>query len=124
MQHELTDNCVTVTSDGIVAACICGWTSGARITSLSASALFLDHQQAMTADPKSQLQPNDLVQLSPETCENPVFAGCIMVVTEVRGWGAIGYVREILPGGLAYYRAKWDEMQRVGRTYWVLGHKD
>ena len=60
----------------------------------------------------------ELVQLNPETCRNMMFAGCIMTVTETKPWGAQGYVQALgadqEPGGQAYYRAKWDEMERTG----------
>ena len=111
-------------SDLIFAICSCGWTSGARITVLSASALFQDHQREAELDPTGQVEPDDLVQLDPEKCGNPMLAGCIMVVTEVKAWGVQGYVQacgqEGKPGGQAYYRAKWDEVQKVGRAYWVV----
>lgn len=69
------------------------------------------------------LEVNDIVQLDPEKVGNPMFAACFMVVTEVREWGAQGYVQALgqdgKPGGHAYYRAKFDEMVKVGRAEWV-----
>jgi hypothetical protein len=71
------------------------------------------------------LEVGDVVQLNPETCGNPAFAGCFMCVTEPKEWGAQGYVqalgetREKL-GGQAYYRAKWEEMEFVGKAVWVV----
>lgn len=74
------------------------------------------------------MQPQDLregqiVQLNPGTVENPMFAACLMVVTEPKQWGAQGYVQALgdhgRPGGQAYYRAKWDEMEPVGAAEWV-----
>ena len=57
----------------------------------------------------------DIVQLNPETTKNPMFAACMMVVTEVKSWGAQGYVqalgRDGKPGGQAYYRATHEEME-------------
>lgn len=50
------------------------------------------------------------------------FGGCFMVVTEVKAWGAQGYIA--MPGnrgeppGLAYYRAKWAEMELIGVAVW------
>lgn len=68
------------------------------------------------------LRPNDVVQLSPEA-RNPMFAFCMLVVTEVREWGVQGYVQALgtngQPGGLAYYRAGWDEIEPVGTAEWV-----
>lgn len=69
-----------------------------------------------------ELAPGDVVQLAP-TVGNPMFAGCMMVVTEPKAFGAQGYVQALgthgQPGGQAYYRAKWEEMEVVGRAVWV-----
>lgn len=71
---------------------------------------------------KKLLEVGMLVQLSPETVGNPMFTGCIMVVTEPKSWGAQGYVQALgeygKPGGQAYYRAKWEEMELVGNAEW------
>jgi len=60
----------------------------------------------------------DIVQLSPELCKNPMFGGCMMVVTEPKSWGAQGYVQALgkngQRGGQAYYRAGWAEMEKTG----------
>lgn len=70
-----------------------------------------------------ELRAGHLVQLNPETVGNPMFAGCIMVVTEPKAWGAQGYVQALgengQAGGQAYYRAKWEEMELVGFAEWV-----
>jgi hypothetical protein len=69
-----------------------------------------------------ELEPGDVVQLSPSV-RNPMFAYCMMTVTTPKVWGAQGYVQMIgdngLPGGRAYYRAKWDEMEYVGYAQWI-----
>ena len=75
------------------------------------------------------LRVGDLVQLDPETCRNQMFGGCIMVVTEPKGWGAQGYVQSLgengQQGGQAYYRALWEEMERVGVAMWLISdHAD
>jgi len=53
-----------------------------------------------------------------------MFAACFMVITEVKSWGAQGYVQGLgqdgKPGGQAYYRAKFDEMVKVGKAEWVV----
>ena len=71
----------------------------------------------------SKLEEGEIVQLNPEAVGNPMFAGCMMVVTEPKTWGAQGYVQALgedgKPGGQAYYRAKWEEMEPVGRAEWV-----
>ncbi|SIT27940.1 hypothetical protein [Achromobacter sp. MFA1 R4] len=64
------------------------------------------------------LNADDLVQLDPGKVGNPLFAGCVMVVTEPKSWGAQGYV-QAPGGGQAYYRAKHEEMELVGRAVWV-----
>jgi hypothetical protein len=68
----------------------------------------------------------EIVQLSPETCKNRMFAGCLMIVTEPKSWGAQGYVQALgedgHPGGQAYYRAEWEEMESTdGRAVWMVG---
>ena len=73
---------------------------------------------------KQELKVGQLVQLNPDTVRNKAFTACIMVVTEPKEWGAQGYVQSLgdmngQPGGQAYYRAKWDEMEPVGWAEWV-----
>lgn len=69
-------------------------------------------------DTNTPLQYGEIVQLSPETCRNKMLAGCLMVVTEPKSFGAQGYVnslgRDGEMGGKAYYRANWDEMDKTG----------
>jgi hypothetical protein len=73
-----------------------------------------------------ELEPGNVVQLNPETVGNPMFAGCFMVVTEPKTWGAQGYVTALgedgKPGGAAYYRAKWEEMELIGHAEWIVSH--
>jgi len=51
-------------------------------------------------------------------------AGCLMIVTEPKDFGAQGYVQALGTcterGGQAYYRAKWSEMEYVGVAAWVV----
>lgn len=74
----------------------------------------------------SDLEVGDIVQLDPQNCRNKAFCGCLMTVTEVKEWGAQGYVQALgtsfsEPGGQAYYRAKWEEMSpRLGQTWWIV----
>lgn len=72
---------------------------------------------------KRELKIGDIVQLSPENCGNPMFGGCMMVVTEPKSFGAQGYVQALgesgKMGGQAYYRAKFEEMEYVGLAFWV-----
>jgi hypothetical protein len=51
-----------------------------------------------------------------------------MVVTEVKPWGAQGYVQAPgasgKPGGQVYYRAQWAEMEiTFGRAVWTASNK-
>lgn len=72
---------------------------------------------------QQDLKEWQLVQLNPETVRNKMFAACIMVVTEPKSFGAQGYVQSLgsngAPGGKAYYRATWEEMDLVGSVKWV-----
>lgn len=69
-------------------------------------------------------QINDIVQLNPETVRNKMFTACFMVITEIKSWGAQGYVQALgengNPGGQAYYRANWDEIVKVGCAEWII----
>lgn len=71
------------------------------------------------------IEINDVIQLNPETCRNRMFAGCFFVVTEIKPWGAQGYVQSLgqneQPGGQAYYRATWEELgNQIGTAEWVV----
>lgn len=67
---------------------------------------------------KTPLEPGEIVQLDPEKTLNRAFAGCLMVVTEPKHFGAQGYVQLTgegdRVGGQAFYRAAWDEMEHTG----------
>lgn len=74
----------------------------------------------MTTDQLGQpVKVGDVVQLDPVAVGNPAFGLSFMTVSEVKPWGAIGYV-QILghdrtgPGAAAFYRAKPEEMLYVG----------
>lgn len=61
------------------------------------------------------LEFGDVVQINPEV--DSKFPACFMVVTEVKSWGAQGYVT--IPGrGNAYYRAKHENMEYIGQAIW------
>lgn len=72
----------------------------------------------------NDLKAGDVVQIDPQLAGNPAFAGCFMVVTEPKSWGAQGYVQALgnagQPGGQAYYRAKIEEMQLIGQAVWMV----
>ena len=67
-----------------------------------------------------EIQVNDIVQIDP--AHDEVFGACYMLVTEVREWGYIGFVK--VPGkgdqgGDAYYRVPRENCARVGSAEWV-----
>lgn len=71
------------------------------------------------------LAVGDVVQLDPEKQAEGFFAGCFMMVTEPKSWGAQGFIcmpgeRGTLPGR-AYFRAKHEDMHYVGRAEFVPG---
>lgn len=75
---------------------------------------------------KPDLEVGTVVQLNPETVRNKAFAGCFMVVSDPKPFGAQGYIQGIgenrdTPAGQAYYRAHWDEMELVGYAHWMVG---
>jgi len=76
---------------------------------------------------KRDLRVGEIVQLNPETTKNKAFAGCLMVVSEPKSFGAQGYVQALGEsrddmGGQAYYRASWDEMEETGGSApWLIG---
>ena len=78
---------------------------------------------------KRTLQIGEIVQLVPGVTRNEAFSGCLMVVTEPKAFGAQGYVQALgardAPGGQAYYRANWDEMEPTGgMAPWVIARSE
>lgn len=71
-----------------------------------------------------ELKRGDIVQLHPERCKQSVFKGCLMIVTDPKSFGAQGYIQEIGErgemGGVAFYRATWEEMELCGKAMWIL----
>jgi hypothetical protein len=60
----------------------------------------------------------DVVQIDPSHGE--AFAACFLVVTELKSWGVMGYIR--VPGeggGDAFLRVPFDKVTRVGFAEWV-----
>ena len=64
----------------------------------------------------------DVVQIDPE--HDPVFGACLLIVTEVKGWGVQGYVQ--LPkhpaAVQAFYRVPFEKIARIGVAEWMLAH--
>ena len=71
----------------------------------------------MTEKQFNLLRPGYVVQISPEG--DGMFAGCFLVVTEVKSWGVQGYVR-IPDRGNAYYRADRENIEFVGESAWGM----
>ena len=66
------------------------------------------------------IEEGDVVQIDPSSDE--VFGACFMIVTEVKQWGAQGYIQ--IPGkgedgGRAYYRCEWKNMTFIGKAAWI-----
>ena len=77
-------------------------------------------------DPENPIEVGDVVQIAPDSDSS--FRGCFMLVTEVKSWGAQGFVampqaRGELPGE-AYFRCKWAEMERIGKAMWLPAGED
>ncbi len=53
-----------------------------------------------------ELEPGMIVGLNDKA--KPSFKNRYMVIEDPKSWGAQGYI--IMPDGIAYYRAEWDEM--------------
>lgn len=70
----------------------------------------------------SELRVGDVVQISPDL-DNDFFPGCFMLVTELKSWGAQGFVSipqsRTEPPGRAYARVGWADMELVGRAAWI-----
>ncbi len=68
------------------------------------------------------LKIGDVVQIDPEL-EDSFFAGCFMLVTEPKPWGAQGFVA--MPGERgsppkrAYVRVKREHLAYIGTAGWV-----
>jgi len=70
--------------------------------------------------PTEPLQSGDVVQISPAVT---MFAGCFMVVTEPKSFGAVGYItgvgnREDMPS-VYPFRASFAEFELIGRAVFV-----
>jgi hypothetical protein len=72
----------------------------------------------------SELNIGDIMQISP-SAHNKVFAGCLLIVTEPKTFGAQGYVKALgtreEPGGAACVRIAWDDMEPTGGVaQWII----
>ena len=59
----------------------------------------------------------DIVQVNPD---KEMFGGCMVVVTEPRDWGVMGYVQSAGVPGQQYIRLKWDDIEPTrGKAVWL-----
>ena len=65
------------------------------------------------------LQKGDIVQINPSYHET--LGACLMVVTDPKPWGAMGYVTVPQQGGAgrAYIRVPTEAFVRVGQVIWL-----
>lgn len=77
----------------------------------------------MLAENSHLIEIGSLVQINPET-KNQIFAGCIVVVTEITSCGIQGYVQALGTdsklGGQAFLRPTWKDIEPVGYAHWVI----
>lgn len=76
-----------------------------------------------TKDEKALMAHGDIVQINPNCKTNPMFGGCLMVVTDATLTGVMGYVQSLgkdgKRGGQAYIRLPFDEFEPTGGVvYW------
>lgn len=70
------------------------------------------------------IAPYDVLQIRPDNTVNRAFDGCLLIVTDNKGWGVMGYVpipgpdRDIR-GGRAWVGVPWEDLERVGRAHWI-----
>lgn len=69
----------------------------------------------MNAEEAIRIAPGAVVQIDPASDE--VFGGCMVIVTEVRGWGVIGYM-QMPEKERAYIRLGFGDIESVGKARW------
>jgi hypothetical protein len=73
----------------------------------------------MTQD--ASIKHDDIVQVNPS---KEMFGGCMVVVTEVKGWGIQGYVQSAGVDGQQYIRLKFGEFEFTGgKAVWIVGEQ-
>jgi len=64
------------------------------------------------------IEPGSIVQILPDCETNPMFGACLLVVTEMKSFGVMGYVQSLgengKRGGQAYIRLKTGEYEDTG----------
>lgn len=59
----------------------------------------------------------DIVQVNPD---KEMFGGCMVVVTEPKDWGVMGYVQSAGVPGQQYIRLKWEDIEPTrGKAVWI-----
>jgi len=83
----------------------------------------------MSDEHKFEIAVGDIVQLSPKHPQ-AAFRGCLLIVTEVKGFGCQGFVQSVgatfdEPGGQFYLRPSWELMEPTGgRARWCVALED
>lgn len=63
------------------------------------------------------LREGDIVQVNPNV---ETFGGCMVVVTEIKGWGIQGYVQSAGIPGQQYIRLKFADIESTGgMAVWI-----
>ena len=64
------------------------------------------------------IQIHDIVQVDPSY---ETFGGCMVVVTEIKGWGIQGYVQSAGVPGQQYIRLKFSDFEPTGgKAVWSV----
>jgi len=80
----------------------------------------------MTDVKKREITVGSIVQISPDY-KGKCFAGCLLTVTEVKGFGVQGYIQGVGKsfddmGGQYYLRPTWDDIEPTwGISPWIIG---
>ena len=73
-----------------------------------------------------QLEVGEIVQIDPahnDGRDEQWFGGCLMVVTEPKPWGAMGYVQSAGVPGQQFYRCKFEHMEPTGGgAHWIIAN--
>jgi hypothetical protein len=78
---------------------------------------------------KRKLEIGDVVQLNPEGIYSDRYPGYLLVITEPKEWGCQGYIlapnhfESVRYKNLAYIRAKFEDIEYVGKLPWILQEK-
>lgn len=64
----------------------------------------------------------DIVQVKPDA---KGWRGCLVIVTETKGWGVMGFTPIPPNGGMAFIRIANEDFERTGgRAVWSSGSKE